>query len=424
MRVLLIVHQFFPEFCGGTEHVALNLAKAAQRAGHYVHVLACTVDPAVKSWGRCDEVKGALQTVYEGVPVSLLPRELLPAAADVSLEADLALVEQLVQWLGRERFDIAHVLHPMRMGSALLAIQRSGLPYLITLTDFFLACFRINLVNTRGQICEGPLDSVRCTKDCLVGMWTRDSLATRHRQAYDLLAAAGERVCPSKFVANSYRHAFPGLDFRVIPHGIDLMASMKGGTSLSKPVKKGLTLGFIGSVVPEKGLDTLLRAIAEVPASPLKLRVAGGFYGSSNYHHEIKRLAAADSRVEILGRVSQAQVFEVLKTIDVLCLPSRVPETFSLVLQEAATVGVPALVSDLGAPTERIADEGGGQILPAGDVSAWANAIAELMTYPQRIDAWRGELPLPLRIEEEAFFYESLYRRLLLRATQGSADMS
>ena len=44
MRILLIVHQFFPEFGGGTERVALQLARMAQRAGHHVHVLAGTMD--------------------------------------------------------------------------------------------------------------------------------------------------------------------------------------------------------------------------------------------------------------------------------------------------------------------------------------------------------------------------------------------
>ena len=152
MRILIILHQFYPEFCGGTERVALNLAKAAQRAGHYVHVLACTVNPAVSSTRPCGQLAGALETVHEGVPVTLLPRALLPAAADFSFETDPALVGRLIAWIEHSRFDCAHVLHPMRMGSALLAAQRSGLPYLLTLTDFFSPCFRINLVDTPGRL--------------------------------------------------------------------------------------------------------------------------------------------------------------------------------------------------------------------------------------------------------------------------------
>ncbi|NTV13322.1 MAG: glycosyltransferase family 4 protein [Desulfobulbaceae bacterium] len=414
MRILLIIHQFYPEFCGGTERVALNLAKAAQRSGHYVEVLACAVKPEVSGGSPCEKLAGALRTVWQGVPVTLLPREQLPAGADIGFDTDPKLVEQLLVWMGRGRFDLAHVMHQMRMGSALLAAQRAGLPYLLTLTDFFSACYRINQINMDNRICAGPDAGRRCAKDCLVGVWTGANLLGRYRQGYDLLAAAGVRVCPSDYVADRYRTAFPGLEFAVIPHGIDLLALIGGASAPPKPpTNQGLTLGYVGSVLVQKGLDTVLRALAKVAAPTLKLRVVGGFYGDPAYHLEIKNLAAADPRVELLGQLPQSEVFEILKSLDLLCLPSRVPEAFSLVLQEAATAGVPALVSDLGAPAQRVAKMGGGLVLPTDDVNAWAEAITELAAHPERLAAWRQELVLPLRIEEEAFFYESLYRHLL-----------
>jgi glycosyltransferase involved in cell wall biosynthesis len=413
MRILIILHQFYPEFCGGTERVALNLAKAAQRAGHYVHVLACTVNPAVSSTRPCGQLAGALETVHEGVPVTLLPRALLPAAADFSFETDPALVGRLIAWIEHSRFDCAHVLHPMRMGSALLAAQRSGLPYLLTLTDFFSPCFRINLVDTQGQLCQGPRAGTRCADACVTAPWTSESLLGRYRQARGILAAAGARICPSEYVAGRYLSAFPDLEFSTVPHGIDLLALAACSVSQASPPETGLTLGFIGSVVPQKGLDTLLRAFARVPGSSHKLRIVGGFYGDPAYHREVRLLAGADPRVEVVGEVAPAQVFNIIQSLDVLCLPSLVPETFSLVLHEAAAAGVPALVSDLGAPGERVAQLGGGRVLPPGDVDAWTRAIAEVAAHPELLETWRAELPLPLRIEEEAFFYESLYRRLL-----------
>ena len=44
MRILYVVHQFYPEFGSGTERVTLNLARMAQRAGHHVQVLGCLLD--------------------------------------------------------------------------------------------------------------------------------------------------------------------------------------------------------------------------------------------------------------------------------------------------------------------------------------------------------------------------------------------
>lgn len=415
MRILIILHQFYPEFGGGTERVALGLAKAAQRAGHYVRVLACTVDPAASGGRPSDHLQGARETIYHGIPATLLPRTQLPALADISFEAVPALVERLVSWMEQERFDVAHVLHLMRMGSALLAVQRIGLPYLLTITDFFMPCYRINLVNVRNELCAGPRTGARCAENCVVAPFTGKSLEERYRQAQGLLSAAGVRACPSEYVARRYREAFPGLEFAVVPHGIDMRAlgAVASPITHTDTGKAGLTFGFIGTVVPQKGLDVLLRAFSRVASPALKLRVVGGFYGDPTYHREVKRLAAADGRIELLGQMSRERVFETIQSLDVLCLPSRVPETFSLVLHEAAAAGVPALVSDIGALTERIAQRGGGLALAVDNVDAWAEAIAALAENPERLEVWRAELPLPLCIEEEAFFYESLYRQFL-----------
>ena len=127
MRILIILHQFYPEFSGGTERVAMNLARSAQRAGHYVRILACAVAPDAGI--SCSaHLAGAHDSVYQGVPLTLLPRAILPASADFSLEIESSLIEPIAGWMKRERFDLAHVIHTMRMSTAVLAAQHCGLP--------------------------------------------------------------------------------------------------------------------------------------------------------------------------------------------------------------------------------------------------------------------------------------------------------
>jgi glycosyltransferase involved in cell wall biosynthesis len=82
-------------------------------------------------------------------------------------------------------------------------------------------------------------------------------------------------------------------------------------------------------------------------------------------------------------------------------------------VHEAAALGVPALVGHLGAPAESIARSGAGEVIRAGDEAAWAAAIQACADDPSRLASWRRALPLPLRIEEEAFLYEGLYRQAL-----------
>ncbi len=414
MRILFVLHQFYPEFSAGTEQVTLNLARSAQRAGHHAHVLACVTDarnsPATPDPGFPE----LLQTVHQGVPITLISQGRLSPFSHIGFDSNPKLIERLSAWMTRERLDACHVLHAMRMSDALVALQRCKIPYLMTLTDFFTPCFRINLVNGQGALCDGPEEGERCVRDCLVAPWTPESLRARYRHAQDLLAGALRRVCPSEYVAERFREAFPELEFLVIPHGIDLLALTAGE---SKPQKEddALVFGFVGSIVPQKGLDMLLRAFARVPDPHVRLRLCGGFFGDPVHAQEVRQLMEKDPRVEWLGQVPHAAVFEMLRALDVLCLPSRVPESFSLVLHEACAAGVPALVSALGAPGALVSRQGFGRALPVDDEAAWAEAIGSIAADCRRLAEWRARVPLPMRVEEEGFFYDSLYRELRQR---------
>src|SRR5690606_11572413 len=107
---------------------------------------------------------------------------------------------------------------------------------------------------------------------------------------------------------------------------------------------------------------------------------------------DIRKLIASDSRVEWIGQVEPTDLAGVLKRMDLLCLPSIVPESFSLALHEAAVLGVPALVSDLGAPRAKLEEHGGGRVVAAGDVQAWAQALAEIADGPDILQSWNSRI--------------------------------
>lgn len=415
MRILFVLHQFFPEFSGGTERVALNMARMAQHAGHHVQVLASTVN-VEKSGGHASDKtpQGCLELVYQGLPVMLIPTNLLPATSDISMDASDEVVSSLVDWIATKRFDVAHVLHTMRMGSALLALQRCEVPFVLSLTDFFLPCARINLITMRNKPCDGPDGGRRCQHDCPTVPWTSEAYVGRFEQAQSILKSAGARIAPSEYVAGRYRGVFPDIDFQVIPHGVDLLAMTAESEPFLAPLQpiNELHIVYVGTIIPQKGLDVLLRALALIPNARVRLKVIGGFFGEPDYHEEINRLASADDRVDLVGSMEGRQVFQALRRAMVLCLPSVVPESFSLVLHESAAAGIPALVSDLGAPAELMRIHGCGRTVEAGNPQAWATAIQELVDEPEVLNRWKDNLFLPLRIEEEAFFLESVYQRL------------
>jgi glycosyltransferase involved in cell wall biosynthesis len=82
--------------------------------------------------------------------------------------------------------------------------------------------------------------------------------------------------------------------------------------------------------------------------------------------------------LSITGWVSPEQVQAELSQARALAFPSLWYETYGLVVAEAASRGVPALVSDIAAPAERVRHGVTGWHVRAGDVNAWARAIGAL----------------------------------------------
>lgn len=415
MRILFVLHQFFPEFAGGTERVTLNLARMAQHAGHHVKILACTVD-VEKTGGVVTDlpVPGAVELSHQGLAVTLIPKSALPSTSDISMDVDDAVAQSLVAWIEKGRFDVAHVLHCMRMGSAILALQQCKVPYVLSLTDFYLPCARINLIALRNQPCAGPDHGRRCAQDCPSAPWTGQAYAGRFVQAQAILKSAGARVAPSQYVADRYREIFSDLDVQVIPHGVDLLAMGVVDRKVIPPEAQidVLRLVYVGSIVPQKGLDVLLKAMAMLPQAPIKLTVVGGFYDEPQYQKQIEAMLQVDKRVVLTGVLDVQQVFQVLSESSLLCLPSVVPESFSLAFHEGAAAGIPALVSDLGAPAQHVQAHHCGRAIAAGEPKAWASAIADILEHPDMLTSWKKNLFLPLRVEEEAFFFESIYQTL------------
>ena len=411
MRILFVVHQFYPEYAGGTEKVCFQLARAAQRAGHFVRVLCCRVS----QWeNEGDEL--LVDSVYRGIPVSAFRHKDLPPNADIDLPVNTQLSHAVTKMLEQEQYDVAHVMHTMRMGSALEAIMGNRLPYLLSITDFFTQCFRINLIDVNKRLCDGAEGGESCAKKCQVASWTAKQLIVRNAKFRHILFGASERICPSKYVQNKFISEFPDMNFRVIEHGIDLNKAIiqREQHDYSTNETKPLVFGFVGSFVPEKGLECLIEAFQAVRSPGIRLHLYGGFFGRDSYQEKITELVDADDRIELNPFVEADRIYSVLMEFDVFCLPSIVPETYSLVLRESAAAGTPVLVSDFGAQADFVNEHGCGAVLGAGSRKDWSEAIEELIKNPEILNDWKQNLPLPDRLEEEAFYYQSLYRQTIL----------
>ncbi|HEY8618103.1 glycosyltransferase [Phenylobacterium sp.] len=397
MRILYVVHQFFPEYGGGTEHVTLNLAKAAQRDGHYAEVLTITVGEAPAKPGY----------TVEGVPVFAIGQAVGDAPLQLGYGQEGSLTERVERYLdSRPGFDAVHVMHAFRLVEAVEVLARRRIPYAVTLTDFFTICHRINLVRLNGELCPGPERGAACANYCRIPLVEEDAYGERYERLAGLLRQASAVVAVSEYVAERYREQVPGLKVLVVGNGVDLL---KFGPPQPRAADRPLTFGYLGTVSEAKGADLLAAAFAHAAPQGAVLRIVGPCYDDAL----AEKIRGFGPAISLEGPVAADAVPAVLTGFDVLCVPSQVPESFSLALHEGFAAGLPALVSDLGNIGQVVARHGCGRVVaPASSLESWAEAIGDTAARPKALDGWREALPLPLRSEEEAFFYSQLYRGL------------
>jgi len=155
----------------------------------------------------------------------------------------------------------------------------------------------------------------------------------------------------------------------------------------SRPERQ-FTIGYIGRIVPEKGLQILLRAAALLEGD-WRLRLVGG--GSAREEMEaLARSLGIGNRIAFIGQLPSTDLPAEYHKLDALVLPSLTrpnwKEQFGRVLVEAMAGGVPVIGSDSGAIPGVIGDAG--LIVPESDVEALAVALRDLRDQP----ALRAEL--------------------------------
>lgn len=139
---------------------------------------------------------------------------------------------------------------------------------------------------------------------------------------------------------------------------------------------------YIGRISPEKGIDTLIRALAQISDANVRLRIVGT--GDAAYIDELKALASSlkvAEKIQWAGFV--ADVFGEIRRAECCILPSRAMESFGLTIIEAMSQGCPVITTDNGAQPEIITDGVDGFLVAPDDVAALASALKKIADNPE-----------------------------------------
>lgn len=142
-----------------------------------------------------------------------------------------------------------------------------------------------------------------------------------------------------------------------------------------------LTIGFVGRMLPGKGLNVLADALAKLSTETWRLLVVGEGPEREPFERQLSNSGLRD-RAEFTGAINFALVPEYFHKIDVLVIPTettrRIREQFGRVIVEAMASGVPVIGSTCGAIPEVIGDAG--LVFSEGDASALATTLCQALS--------------------------------------------
>jgi GT2 family glycosyltransferase/glycosyltransferase involved in cell wall biosynthesis len=268
---------------------------------------------------------------------------------------------QTLRYIGISRLHFHHYMFvPEKLQQLSVDI---GAEFYFSIHDYYCINGNPTLTDKDGVFC-GDLDTNKRDELCLKSRpLTHGKSILQWRQHFtDLLEKADCIISPSVDCKTRFNKDFPSLNIVATPHE-DVHNTVQAPTSKNEfgSTLKILTLGALS---PEKGADVI-----EGCAQRL----------SNNKNINIELLGYAyrplDTSVRTHGHYDNDTLQETIAEIhpDIIWLPAQWPETYSYTLSAAIKYGCPVVISNLGAPVERVAKKDNCYALPwDSTVQEWA----------------------------------------------------
>lgn len=175
---------------------------------------------------------------------------------------------------------------------------------------------------------------------------------------------------------NCIKYYKPNHDIKIIPLPYETMSFANiTKRELGLHEEKKYMIG-IGMLVPRKGFDTFIKALAKLDDG-----VHGIIIGSGPELGRLKSLAqdlGVAQRLHLVGYVSDEKKWQYLSHADVFVL-SSIHEGFGIVLQEAMQVGLPIVATNYGGQTDFITDGENGFLVPVSDEKSLADKVSQIL---------------------------------------------
>ncbi|MFN8160107.1 MAG: glycosyltransferase [Solirubrobacterales bacterium] len=298
-----------------------------------------------------------------------------------------------------------HNLWPLLTPSALRLARRSGAAVVLTAHNYRFAC-------PGGTLQHGGMNHEDCIDGSSLRCAIRDPRGNRLESlAYGIALEVQRRlgmlrrwvdafVAPSAFMAGMLiRSGLPGNRVHVIPYGLPVRAD-------PPPPGRSFAL-FLGRLVPEKGVRTLLSAGHLAPEVPLAIG------GEGPLAAEVRRDGPG---TRYLGALDRADADQALRDAAFTLVPSEWHENLPFSALESLAAGRAVVATRMGGLPEIVDDGETGLLVAPGEPTALAAAMSRLWRDPERLTAMgrRGAEVAAARysLRNQTARLLDLYRRL------------
>lgn len=422
MKILLTVHQFFPEFYAGTEVLTFEVAKELLRRGHQVTVFAgYPRDTALSDADAFDEY------VIEGISVHRYHHAYERKEGQSSVVEQQydnpAAIEYFSELMADVKPDLVHFFHLSRLSTGLIDVVKAhGIAGFITLTDFWMICPTSQLLLNSGRCCDGPLPYAgNCAKHMAQRNQFKDiadlvdrvpdrifdlavllaqplgwipspligdirALAKRKAVNVERLNALNRIISPTTLMTKTMIENGVSED-RIVQRSYGISVSGFEASKARKRADRDLVVGFIGSLSPHKGCHVLIEAFSGLPeAASAQLKIYGNGDEFPDYMAALRASAQGQTAIAFCGVFPNAQIAQVLADIDVLVVPSVWFENAPLVVYSAIAAKCPVIASDYPGLSEVIHHGENGLLFESGNSQALQSHIEQLIHSPDLLD--------------------------------------
>jgi len=340
MRVTM-VNKYYPPHLGGIEYHVRYLAEALVSQDHaQVRAIVANEGPQT------------IREIVGGVDVLRLSRSFAYASTPVAYDMPAAI---RVEATRPDPADLLHLHFPYPWGEVSWIRANTGLPTVLT--------YHSDIVRQKAALA------------------VYSPLLRRFLSKVDLIISGS----PNLVEHSEFLQPFAA-KCRVVPFGYDLTRYEATPQTLARAarLREGHTrpiVLFVGRLVYYKGVDVLVRAMADVDAD-LVVIGTGPLEGTMR---EIAVASGISSRITFMPPVPDEELVAWYHAADVFCLPSvERSEAFGAVQVEAHACGTPVVSTDLPTGVPFVNEDGvTGLIVPPGDAGALGGALRRLVDDPE-----------------------------------------